>query len=192
MSGVCSAHIHYDRGCGQCNALVPPSTSAFISKHGELPVEIVEEDDDDILSRHMADVTRGHKFTPMTKAPQDDAQIATLSADLEALREKYDAARASLRTAAEALDVRGHMVHYFCALLCGYNDLAKLGQTLEEKTYFRNRRDAAHEELERLGHHVNMVFDTIILTLNVRPPVLRFTAADIELMRKCVADHDAK
>jgi hypothetical protein len=91
-----------------------------------------------------------------------------------------------------AANVRGHMVHYQCALLCGYNELAKLGQTLGEKVYFRLRRDAAHEELARLGHHVEMIEDEAVLVLNDRPPHIRFTAADIELMRKCVAEHDAK
>ena len=92
---------------------------------------------------------------------------------------------------AEVAAMKGHEVHTYSALLLGFNELAKLTPVLGEKLYFRLRRDAAHQELTTLGHHVEMTGAKIVLTLGQRPPFVKFLATDIEAMRGAVAAHDA-
>lgn len=92
----------------------------------------------------------------------------------------------------EAAIAKGHYLHTVSALVLGFNELAKLAPILGEKAYFRLARDRAIEELEALGHHINVTTPTIVLTLGQRPPYVEFLETDIEAMRACVAEWDAR
>lgn len=79
------------------------------------------------------------------------------------------------------------------AMCLGYNELAKLGKTLAEKTFSRMMRDAAEKQFMAMGG-VRMFQEdppVVVLTVNDGLPWVKFRAEDIELMREAVAKHDA-
>lgn len=80
------------------------------------------------------------------------------------------------------------------ALVIGYNELAKQGQTLGEKLYYRLFRDHSEEAFIKMGGHKILTRDDGICEIDVpgHTPHIVFTASDIELMRAAVAEHDAK
>lgn len=94
-------------------------------------------------------------------------------------------------------DENTRLCKYWTALaLCmGYNELAKLGTQLGDKVYFRLLRDQSLKNFVDAGGH-DTVFakeDEPIMTITVdrAMPNILFRERDIELMRKCVAKHDA-
>ena len=74
----------------------------------------------------------------------------------------------------------------------GFNELAKLGKTLGEKTYSRMMRGAAEEQFVKLGG--NRMFQeepsVVVLTTDDGLPWVKFRECDIELMREAVAAYD--
>ena len=81
----------------------------------------------------------------------------------------------------------------FAALCIGYNELAKQAPELVSKVYFRLMRDSAEERFIAAGGQKFFTPEEPAATLEVgvAMPVVKFRHADIELMRKLVADHDA-
>lgn len=82
------------------------------------------------------------------------------------------------------------------ALSLGYNELAKLGQRLGDKVYFRLLRDQSLKNFVGAGGH-DTVFakesePVVTITVDRAMPHILFRERDIELMRECVAQHDAK
>jgi hypothetical protein len=77
------------------------------------------------------------------------------------------------------------------ALALGYNELAKQQTTLGQKTFCRLLRDKADKKCQELGASLVITADETILTLHDCVPEIKFRATDIELMRACVAAHDA-
>ncbi|MEN6535464.1 MAG: hypothetical protein ABFD89_17505 [Bryobacteraceae bacterium] len=73
----------------------------------------------------------------------------------------------------------------------GYNELARKSEKLGEKVFFRFVRAAVEVELVAAGLKIEITRDPVILTLDAKRPWIELTQADIELMRKCVAEHDA-
>jgi hypothetical protein len=80
------------------------------------------------------------------------------------------------------------------AMCLGFNELAKLGKTLGEKTYSRMMCAAAEEQFVKLGG--NRMFQeepsVVVLETDDGLPWIKFRECDIELMREAVAKHDAK
>ena len=89
-------------------------------------------------------------------------------------------------------DIKGHKLFQTIALLFGYNELAKQTDVLGEKVYFRLIRQQYEEMLKEDGQEVEIIHDQTILTLNQKPPYVRFSEKDIELMREAVREYDAK
>jgi hypothetical protein len=79
---------------------------------------------------------------------------------------------------------------HFLALVLGYNDLAKQATVLGDRVWYRLARENAVKQLCEAGGDIDIKYDNVILTLYEYPVRLAFTAADIELMRKCIADFD--
>jgi hypothetical protein len=82
------------------------------------------------------------------------------------------------------------------ALSLGYNELAKLGKQLGDKVYFRLLRDASLKNFVEAGGH-DTVFaresePVMTITVDRAMPHILFRERDIELMRECVAKHDAE
>lgn len=88
---------------------------------------------------------------------------------------------------------KGHARWSAAALCYGYNELAKQAKTLGDKVYFRIARDAAEQQFIALGGNKFVKEPDAIAELVVPDcmPRVRFSAADIELMRSEVAEHDA-
>jgi len=82
---------------------------------------------------------------------------------------------------------------HMAALMLGYNQLAKEQDVLGSKVFCRLARDAARKSFLELGGTLESeTRDEVILRLHDHVPHVEFGARDIELMRKCVAEHDAK
>jgi len=85
--------------------------------------------------------------------------------------------------------------YHLLALAFGYNELAKAAPTLGEKVYCRLCRDRSREAYEKLGGKLEYreAEDDLVFALEGDERIyVRFKAADIEQMRKAVAEHDAK
>lgn len=79
------------------------------------------------------------------------------------------------------------------ARLVGYNELARGAETLGERMYLRLARDEARRAYEGLGGRVeDAPADAPVAVVPTRPPFLVLSDADVELMRKAVAEHDAR
>jgi hypothetical protein len=77
------------------------------------------------------------------------------------------------------------------ALVIGYNELAKQADVLGDKVWYRLAREDALKRLREAGGDLEVTpGDKVILTLQEYPVRVAFTTADIELMRKAVADYD--
>lgn len=74
------------------------------------------------------------------------------------------------------------------ALFLGYNELVKKATTLSERMFFRMIRAGVEETLPP---GVKIQHDPPVLLLNSKRPWIEFTANDIELMRKFLAEMDA-
>ena len=86
-----------------------------------------------------------------------------------------------------------HRMHAAVALVLGFNDMAGRAETLGEKVYYRLARDHANDDAKALGVEVSMGHEQpTLLTLPGGPPWVRFRETDIEMMRVCVVEHDAK
>ena len=82
---------------------------------------------------------------------------------------------------------------HMAALMLGYNQLAKEQDVLGSKVFCRLARDAARKSFLELGGTLESeTRDEVILRLDAHVPHVEFGARDIELMRKCVTEHDAK
>ena len=79
------------------------------------------------------------------------------------------------------------------ALVYGYNELAKLAETLGEKVFLRIARDHAEAECVRLGANITRPdgLGPILVTLSETAPYVVFHERDIELMRAAVQTYDA-
>lgn len=93
-------------------------------------------------------------------------------------------------------DENTRLCKYWTALaLCmGYNELAKLGQSLGDKVYFRLLRDQSLKNFVDAGGH-DTVFvkegePVMEIVVDRAMPHILFRERDIELMRECVAKHD--
>ena len=87
-------------------------------------------------------------------------------------------------------DLQQHLRVRQIALVFGYNELAKSATVLGDKVYYRLARDAAQEELIKQGGTLNVVNQETILTLPGHSVTVKFTEADIELMRQTVEQWD--
>lgn len=83
-------------------------------------------------------------------------------------------------------------MHHTLALIHGFNEMATKATTLGEKVYYRMARDASEKRFNALGGQINRTEEhTPVLVIPGHVPEIRFDARDIELMRACVARHDA-
>ena len=85
--------------------------------------------------------------------------------------------------------------HHALAIVLGYNELAKLGTTLGEKVYYRLARDQGMQAFVAAGGNADVFAkEDGIATIELPggPPHVVFVKRDIELMRVCVAEHDAR
>lgn len=80
------------------------------------------------------------------------------------------------------------------ALCYGFNELAKQAKNLGEKVYFRMRRDSAEKLFIELGGQKFITSEPAIATLDVGLPMpcIEFRAQDIELMKKTIAEFEAR
>jgi hypothetical protein len=85
---------------------------------------------------------------------------------------------------------KGHRRWMQCALVFGYNELAKEAKTLGEKVCFRMARSHAHDLLLELGGRVEMQGEAEILVLPDPMPRIAFAARDVEFMRRSVLEFD--
>lgn len=78
------------------------------------------------------------------------------------------------------------------ALVWGYNELAKIAETLGEKVYLRLARDHAEDEYRRMGGKITRSAEEKepALVLTQHAPHIIFYERDIELMRAAVQAHD--
>ena len=91
----------------------------------------------------------------------------------------------------EAMGPKRWQQHTAVALVFGFNELVKISTTLGEKVFFRLARDGANQAAMTLGVGVTMgEVPNVVLTLPAGKLWVKFGAADIELMRKAVADYD--
>lgn len=84
-----------------------------------------------------------------------------------------------------------HLQRTAAAQAIGFNELAKMGESLGEKVYYRMARDAAEATFLELGGHKIFTKGQTILKLSHARPFVKFEERDIELMRRCVAEFDA-
>jgi hypothetical protein len=75
-------------------------------------------------------------------------------------------------------------------MIVGWNELAKHQDTLGGKTMCRLARDQAEQKYLELGGEGELDRDPPILTLPGQFVPIRFTKADIELMRETVKKYD--
>lgn len=97
-------------------------------------------------------------------------------------------------TADERAIKKNHERWTALAVCLGFNELAKLGESLGEKVYARLLRDKHLENFVRLGGNADLFKREPAVCEIVMPermPNVTFRAEDIELMRKAVAEHDA-
>jgi hypothetical protein len=94
----------------------------------------------------------------------------------------------------EKVELENHKKWDLLALIWGYNELAKMVETLGEKVYCRMARDFAEQEYIKLGGRLNKEKqDEVILIINGDTfPFIKFREKDIELMRKTVEEFDRK
>ena len=79
------------------------------------------------------------------------------------------------------------------ALIIGYNELAKKVERLGEKVYCRLLIQKFHEEYIAHGGVLEMKEgEQVLVTLRESPPHILLYPRDIELMRKAIAEHDAR
>lgn len=80
------------------------------------------------------------------------------------------------------------------ALVYGFNELAKMQETLGAKAYYRLLRDNAEKRFLALGGEKFMSGDPPIATIQIpgSPQHIVFRPMDIELMRQTVAEWDAR
>lgn len=82
-------------------------------------------------------------------------------------------------------------IWHFLALAHGYNELAKLSDSLGEKIYCRVGRDEAEKSLRELGVDLKKGDRGMTtVTLGMKAPYITLTDADVETMRRHVAEHD--
>lgn len=80
---------------------------------------------------------------------------------------------------------------HLLAVVVGYNELAKQADVLGDKVWYRLAREDALKRLREAGGELEVTSsDKVVLTLREYPVRLAFTTADIELMRKAVAEYD--
>lgn len=85
-----------------------------------------------------------------------------------------------------------------CATAIGFNQMAIDAKTLGEKVYARECRKAWVDEAKKLGvelrfgNHGAEPPTALILAVPGGGMWIKFREDDIELMRACVAEHDAK
>lgn len=92
----------------------------------------------------------------------------------------------------QAENERRALVHHITATILGFNELATRAETLNEKVYFRMAREASIDALREAGGDIDVTRQPPVLSLGVPKPYVAFSADDIELMRACVVEHDAK
>ncbi len=81
---------------------------------------------------------------------------------------------------------------HLIAVVMGYNELTKHMKSLAEKMWARIGRDHFEQELVKLrGAKLYSEEGQRVLESHTAPPFIKFTDADIEAMRKVVADWDA-
>src|SRR5271155_2557662 len=81
------------------------------------------------------------------------------------------------------------------ARLHGYNEMAKMSEILGEKVYCRLARDQIEALLEsRYGVKITRGTpdEPTLLTLGHKPPFIKFSERDIEMMRQTIAEYDEK
>jgi hypothetical protein len=81
------------------------------------------------------------------------------------------------------------------ALMLGYNELAKKGETLGHKVYFRLLRDECEKRFVELGGNADVFAKEPVVVEIVSPhpmPHILFRAQDFELMRDAVHAYDVK
>ncbi len=78
------------------------------------------------------------------------------------------------------------------ALVIGFNELAKMQNTLAGKAFCRLMRAQSEKRLRELGHEFEITNKASMFSLPMSVPGIEFLPSDIELMRQCVAEHDAK
>lgn len=84
-----------------------------------------------------------------------------------------------------------------CAMAIGFNQMAHDAKTLGEKVYARMMRDFSVREAESFGTKIRWSNDgeaqpPKVMTLEIDTIWIDFNESDIELMRACVAEHDAR
>jgi hypothetical protein len=89
---------------------------------------------------------------------------------------------------------RNARLNNLLAQVIGYNELAKLAKVLGEKVYYRLFRDHAEEQYIKMGGQKLFSREDGVCEINHPGPMphIIFSAADIEMMRKAVAEHDTK
>jgi hypothetical protein len=79
------------------------------------------------------------------------------------------------------------------ALILGYNELAKNVERLGEKVYCRLLVGRLHEEYIANGGVLEIKEgEQVLVTLRENPPYINLYPRDIDLMRKAIAEHEAK
>jgi hypothetical protein len=78
------------------------------------------------------------------------------------------------------------------ALVFGFNELARMQQTLGQKLTCRIMRDAAEKQFRAAGGTIELINHEQVLTLPLGIGPVEFLPSDIEMMRQVVAEYDAK
>ncbi len=84
------------------------------------------------------------------------------------------------------------MLWHTLATIHGFNEMARMATSLGEKVFCRLARNEAEDVYKKLGGQIDRSSLPVVLTLPCHQPTVELTASDVGLMRKYIADLDAK